>query len=307
MLVMKTTAYFITHSAAIFSDAIESVVHVAATSMAFYSVILSARPADESHPYGHGKVEFFSAGIEGALIVLAAVAILYEAIRGIVLGRELAQLDVGMLITLFASVVNLVLGWFLIRRGKATGSLTLVADGKHVLTDSWTSFGVVAGLVLVILTDIQILDPIVAIIVALNILVSGYRLMRVSVGGLMDESDQETLERVLQIVNESRTSEWITVHQLRVRRSGRLHHIDFHLTIPFYWDIERGHTFQHDVEQKIVASLDDHAQVLIHLDPCTPSCCAMCNVAPCPKRSTSFLSPPQWNVSALIGRPPYSS
>lgn len=307
MLAMKTTAYFITHSAAIFSDAIESVVHVAATAMAFYSVILSARPADESHPYGHGKVEFFSAGIEGALIVLAAVAIIYEAIRGMIFGRELAQLDTGMIIILVASVVNLVLGWYLIRQGKATGSLTLVADGKHVLTDSWTSFGVVAGLVLVLMTDIQILDPIVAIIVALNILVSGYQLMRVSVGGLMDESDQETLDRVVEVVNESRTSEWITTHHLRVRRSGALHHIDFHLTIPFYWDIEHGHAFQHDVEKKIVASLQNHAQVLIHLDPCTPSCCSMCSVDSCPKRSSAFTAPPAWDVPALIGKPPYTS
>jgi cation diffusion facilitator family transporter len=305
MLVMKTAAYFITHSAAILSDAIESIVHVAATSMAFYSVILSARPADESHPYGHGKIEFFSAGIEGGLIVVAAAAIIFEAVRGIIFGRELAALDTGMLLTFAASVINLVLGWFLIKRGKRTRSLTLVADGKHVLTDSWTSFGVVAGLLLVRFTGIELLDPLVAIAVALNILVSGYQLMRVSVGGLMDESDKETLTRVVAIINQRRSAEWITVHHLRVMRSGQMHHVDFHLTIPFYWNVEKAHTFQHAVESELVAGLHNHAQALIHLDPCVPSCCRMCNVQPCSERSTPFTAEPAWDVDALIGKPPY--
>jgi cation diffusion facilitator family transporter len=307
MLIMKATAYFITHSAAIFSDALESIVHVAATSMAFYSVILSARPADESHPYGHGKVEFFSAGIEGGLIVIAAVAITYEAVRGIIFGRELVQLDTGMLLTLAAAIINLVLGWFLIKRGRATNSLTLVADGKHVLTDSWTSFGVVGGLLFVKFTGVQILDPLVAIAVALNILVSGYQLMRVSIGGLMDESDEETLTRVVEIVNKRRTAEWINVHHLRVMRSGQMHHVDFHLTIPFYWNVEKAHSFQHSIEDGLVGGLDDHAQVLIHLDPCVPACCRMCNVNACKERTTQFQAAPAWDVSALVSKPPYLS
>lgn len=305
MLVLKSAAYFITNSAAILSDALESIVHIAATSMALYSVMLSSRPADASHPYGHGKVEFFSAGIEGALIAIAGIAIIIEAVRGIVVGRELAQLDTGLLLTFAASVVNLALGWFLINRGRRTNSLTLVADGKHVLTDSWTSFGVVAGLVLVQLTGIELLDPLVAIAVALNILVSGYRLMRVSVGGLMDESDRATLSRIVEIINRRRTPEWITVHLLRVMRSGSLHHVDFHLTIPFYWNVEKAHAFQHDVERQIVEGLDNNARVLIHLDPCVRTCCSQCAVQPCAERSAPFMKGPSWEVEALTGRAPY--
>ncbi len=307
MLTIKTAAYFITHSTAILSDALESIVHVAATAMAFYSVILSARPADASHPYGHGKVEFFSAGIEGVLIVIAAVAILYEAVRAILFGRELAALDTGMALTLAASIINLVLGWFLIRRGRATRSLTLVADGKHVLTDSWTSFGVVAGLLLVRLTGIQILDPLVASAVALNILLSGYQLMRVSVGGLMDESDRTTLQHVVAIINNHRTPEWINVHHLRVMRSGQMRHVDFHLTIPYYWTVQQAHAFQGTVEHHLRSGLDHQASVLIHLDPCVPSCCAMCNLSACPVRSAPFTAPPEWDVAALVGKPPYTS
>jgi cation diffusion facilitator family transporter len=305
MLAMKTGAYFITHSAAIFSDALESIVHVAATAMALYSVILSSRPADKSHPYGHGKIEFFSAGIEGGLIVVAAIAIIYEAVRGLVFGRELAQLDIGMALTLAAAVINLALGWFLIRRGKQTNSLTLVADGKHVLTDSWTSFGVVAGLFLVTFTGIEILDPLLAIAVALNILFSGYQLMRVSIGGLMDESDTATLHRVAATIAERRTPEWITVHHLRVLRSGQMLHVDFHITIPFYWTVERAHEFEHTIGETIALPFDHRAKVLVHLDPCKPVLCSSCRVAQCAQRRQPFSSDLSWTVESLTGGVPY--
>jgi len=307
MLIIKMAAYLLTHSAAIFSDAIESVVHIAATSMAFYSIIVSARPADQSHPYGHGKIEFFSAGIEGGLIVLAAVAIIYEAIRGMIAGRELTELGTGLLITLAASVVNLLLGWFLIRRGRATSSLILVADGKHILTDSFTSFGVVAGVGLVMVTGIELLDPLVAIAVALNIIFTGYQLIRASVGGLMDESDKETLHQVSRVVAEERSDEWITVHLLRMIRSGRSYHIDFHLTIPFYWTVRRAEEFQHSVTARIARRLDDSASVLIHLDPCVPHCCQMCNVASCSERRQPLHQPPDWSLAAITSKAPYNS
>ncbi|MBM2840991.1 MAG: Cation transporter, partial [Bacteroidetes bacterium] len=263
------------------------------------------RPADESHPYGHGKVEFFSAGLEGGLIVVAAIAILYTAISDMIFGRELVDLDVGMVFILVASLVNLLLGWFLINRGKVTDSLTLVADGKHVLTDSYTSFGVVAGLALVYLTGINLLDPLVAIAVAINILVSGYKLMRVSVGGLMDESDRQTLERINGILNRVRSAEWINLHHLRVMRSGRMHNLDFHLIIPFYWSVEEAHTFQGRVVKKISSELQDNATVLIHLDPCTPKYCSSCSVEPCEARSEQFAERRPWTIDTMIGGPPF--
>lgn len=305
MLALKTTAYFLTHSAAILSDALESIVHVFATSIALYSIVVSSRPADESHPYGHGKVEFFSAGLEGGLIVVAAFAIMYAAIRDLIFGRELVDLDVGMLFILVASVVNLLLGWFLITRGRATDSLTLVADGKHVLTDSYTSFGVVAGLGLVYLTGIKILDPLVAIAVAINILFSGYKLMRVSVGGLMDESDRETLVRFNDVVKRARTPEWINLHHLRIMRSGRMHNLDFHLIIPFYWSVEEAHTFQGDVVKKIAREFQNNATVLIHLDPCIEKYCPSCGVDACRERKAQLIRQEEWTINAMIGDPPF--
>jgi cation diffusion facilitator family transporter len=306
MLVMKMSAYFLTHSAAIFSDALESIVHVAATSMAMYSVLLSARPADKTHPYGHGKIEFFSAGFEGAMIILAAIAIVYQAVSEIVIGHRLERLDVGILFTVVASIVNLALGTYLIRIGKQTGSITIAADGKHVLTDSATSFGVVAGLGLVLLTGWEILDPLVAIAVALNILVSGYRLLRLSVGGLMDEAHPETLEKILAIALSDRTPAWIDLHHLRAWRSGEIYHVDFHLTVPFYWSVNEAHAFQKKVLERIARELSSDSQVLIHLDPCIPAvCCSMCKVSPCPERQHEFVSRREWTVATVTGPEAY--
>jgi cation diffusion facilitator family transporter len=304
MLGVKSAAFFLTNSSAIFSDALESVIHVAATGMALYSVILSSRPPDASHPYGHGKVEFFSAGIEGGLITLAAVAIIFEAVRGLLLGKTLEELDTGMFLILGASAVNLALGTFLVRRGKATGSLTLVADGKHVLTDSYTSFGVIAGLALVKLTGYQALDPLVAILVALNIMLAGYQLVRTSVGGLMDESDGDVLDTLVRLFRNHRSPEWISVHHLRVMRSGDFHHVDFHLTIPFYWSVDQGHRFQSSVCGLVRKELDGRASVLIHLDPCTPDYCRSCRVESCPERAHPFETELVWSHAAMTGEPP---
>ena len=303
MLAIKTSAYFLTNSAAIFSDALESVVHVAATAMALYSVVLSARPPDESHPYGHGKIEFVSAGIEGTLIVIAAIGIVYEAVRGLIEGKILVELDTGIYLTLGAAVINLVLGWFLIRRGRDTKSITLIASGRHVLTDSYTSFGVVVGLGLVKWTGLEFLDPIIALIVAGNILRSGYELIRASIGGLMDESDPETLAVLCDVVNQYRTHEWIDLHHLRVIRSGRMQHVDFHLTIPFYWNITQAHSFQKGITNKIEQFLGGGSQVLIHLDPCKPTFCKMCELNPCPERQSRHTVQQAWTIKKMVGGP----
>ncbi|MFZ1280467.1 MAG: cation diffusion facilitator family transporter [Ignavibacteriaceae bacterium] len=233
MFFIKIGAYLITGSAAIFSDAIESIVHVMATSMALYSIILSSRPADDSHPYGHGNVEYFSAGIEGFLIAIAAIVIIYESVVAIISGPELKQLGIGAVIITIASVVNLILGNYLIKTGKKTNSLTLVADGKHVLTDSITSFGVIAAVLLVIFTGIELLDPIIAILVALNILFTGYKLIRESIGGLMNEVKPETLNKLTDKLISIKKNYWIDIHELRFWQSGDKLFIDFHLILPY--------------------------------------------------------------------------
>jgi cation diffusion facilitator family transporter len=281
MFAGKTGGYFLTGSAAILSDALESVVHVVATSMALYSIILSARPADPRHPYGYGKIEYFSAGVEGILIVIAAIAICYAATRDLILGSKIHAIDIGVWVVAAAGAINLALGVYLVRTGKRTRSLALVADGKHVLTDSYTSIGVLVGLLLVQLTGLLILDPLFAIAVALNILITGYHLVSESVRGLMNVTDEDTLERTVTAMNRIRTPEMIDMHRLRAWRAGEWRFIDFHLTLPNGYTLERAHEIQHEVHDAICDEFHGQAEVMIHLDPSVGNACPNCGELDC--------------------------
>lgn len=270
MLVGKWIAYVTTGSHAILSDALESVVHVMATAFALVSVVLSARPPDPKYPYGYGKITYFSAGFEGGLIALAALAIFYEAAQGLLLNESLRRLDLGFGIILVASVVNLALGLWLIRLGRSTGSLILEADGQHVLADSYTSFGVVVGVALVWLTNLRWLDPLVAILVGLNILRTGYELVRESFVGLMDRADTGLLERIVAALQASRPEGWLDIHYLRAWRSGDRTFVDFHLVVPQDWTVARLHEATHQAEAILRDALGTGTEVIIHFDPDDP-------------------------------------
>lgn len=304
MFFFKIGAYIITGSAAIFSDAAESIVHVMATSMALYSIILSARPADDSHPYGHGNVEFFSAGIEGLLIVAAAIVIIYESVVSIISGPELKQLGIGAIIISIASAVNLFLGNYLIRTGKKTNSLTLIADGKHVLTDSITSFGVIAAVILVIITGIVLLDPIIAVIVALNILFTGYKLIRESIGGLMNEVRPETLKTLVDKLVSIKKNYWIDIHELRFWQSGDKLFIDFHLILPYYFNIKQTHEEENLIENELQEEFHQ-ADLKIHLDYCKDELCKYCNYDVCSQRKAKKTEEFNWDAEKLTGQPIY--
>lgn len=267
MLGGKWTAYLITGSEAILSDALESVVHVAATAFALMSLVLGSRPPDAKYPYGYGKIGYFSAGFEGGAIVLAALAILYEAVKGLIEGESLNRLGVGIVLIFAASLVNLALGLWLIKRGRQTRSLVLVADGKHVLADSYTSFGVVAGVALVWLTKWNRLDGIVAILVAINILKTGYELTRDAYTGLMDRADPELLERIVSALQARRREDWIDIHHLRAWRAGDRVFVDFHMVVPEHWTVGRLHEAHDAVRDLIQEAIDNDADVNIHFDP----------------------------------------
>ncbi len=304
MFIAKMSAYLITGSAAIFSDAAESIVHVLATMMALYSIILSSKPADDSHLYGHGNVEFFSAGIEGLLILAAAVYIIYKAAIDIIEGPELQKLDVGIIIISAAGVINLLLGVFLIKRGRKTNSITLIADGKHVLTDSYTSIGVLIGIILVMMTDFKILDPLFAIAVALNILFTGYKLVRQSIGGLMNETDKATLSSIVATLAKHKREYWIDIHELRFWTSGDRIFLDFHLIIPYYFTIQQSHAEEKDIEERL-KSIIPNLQLKIHFDYCIPDLCKYCNYEVCNVRKEAKHNHFDWDVSKMTGRPVY--
>jgi len=289
----KLAAWWLTGSAAVLSDALESIVNVLAAVLLIVSLYVAARPRDRDHPYGHGKVEFFSAGAEGTLIGVAAVAILVTAVRDLIRGPSLQRLDLGLVLVTLLTVANLLLGLYLLRLGRRTRSLALAADGTHLLTDVWTSVGVIAGLVAVRLTGYAPLDPLVAIAVALHILRTAFVLVRRAIGGLMDEADEELLEDLVGALEQARRPEWIDVHSMRSFRSGAIHHADMHLVVPRFLDVERLHAIDHDLRRAVRFGSDpEHptGELLVHFDPCRPRHCRGCAFEPCPVRAEPLVA-----------------
>lgn len=269
MLVAKLAAYFITGSTAIFSDAMESVVHLLATAFVGFSLWYSIQPADTGHPYGHGKIAYFSAGFEGLLILIAAASILYTAARDFVHGPELSRLELGFGIIGALTVVNLGLGLYLIRTGKKYNNLVLVSNGRHVLTDMWTSLGVLAGIALVHFTEILWLDPAVAILVAGNIVSTGFGLIRESISGLMEKADERYTASLMDVLREARREELITnFHQVRHRRVNDQLWIEYHLLFPEDLSITEAHDRAHQVEDRVAARFpEEEVVVTAHLEP----------------------------------------
>ncbi|GIV58526.1 MAG: cation diffusion facilitator transporter [Rhodothermaceae bacterium] len=269
MLAGKMTAYFITGSAAILSDALESVIHLFATGFAAFSLWYAVRPPDAGHPYGHGKIAYFSSGFEGGLILIAAVTILYSAVRALIEGPALRQLDVGLWILAGLTLVNLALGLALVRVGRRHRSLVLEANGRHVLTDMWTSLGVLAGVGLVALTGLTWLDPLVAIVVALNILWTAVRLVRTSVSGLMEAADTADTQAILTVLDQAVAEGLISgYHQVRHRRVNDQLWIEYHLLFPEDLRIPEAHERSHVVEERLARALGPtHVYVTAHLEP----------------------------------------
>lgn len=300
LLVAKYQAYRLTGSTAILSDALESIVNVVAAVFALGGIVFAGRPADRNHPYGHGKIEFFSAAFEGGLIAFAAVLIAYEVVLSLLRGPELRALDLGVAIVLGAGIMNLLLGWYLIRTGRRHDSLALVADGRHVLTDFYTSAGIVAGLLLVRFTGLAWLDPLVAAVVALNLLWTGFRLVRVAAGGLLDEEDPALLDRLLKVLGPHLGGGVIRVHHLRAIRAGRFHHVDAHLVVPEFWSVERAHELTEDLADRVVKELGVEGEMTLHTDPCHRAYCAICDLDGCPVRRENFRGRPPLTLDEAV-------
>jgi cation diffusion facilitator family transporter len=269
MLAGKTLAWAMTGSTAILSDALESVIHIVATGIAAYSLWFTTQPADRDHPYGHGKFAYFSAGFEGAMILTASVAIVYVAGKALIFGPELRQLDLGVAITFGLAMVNMALGWFLVRTGRRTNTLVLEANGQHVLTDMWTSLGVVVGVLLVDLTHLSWLDPVVAILAALNILWSGGHLLATAFQGLMEKADARDsailMQGLQQAVDAGLIQGW---HQLRHRRVNDQVYVDAHLLLPGQLTLHEAHERACDVESRMAELFpEDRVWMTSHLEP----------------------------------------
>lgn len=286
----KLLAYALTGSNAIFADAMESTVNIVGAGMLVFSLMLAAKPPDRDHPYGHGRIEFLSAALEGTAITVAALLILASAVRDLLAGPSVQSLDLGIALTTAFTLVNLLLGRHLVRVGERTRSMALVADGRHILTDVWTSAGVVAGLGLVWATGWVFADPLVAIVLASNVVREGYLLLRNAISGLMDEVDDETLEQVVALLERVRGDALIDGHGLRSFRSGARRHVDLHVAVPRYFDVERIHAIHDTIESGLFGADPQPGGVVVHFDPCDASLCRHCRMADCPIREAVFES-----------------
>jgi cation diffusion facilitator family transporter len=281
LLGLKYLSYVLSGSVALKSDAIESIVNVVAAVFALGAVVFAGKPADKEHPYGHGKIEHFSAAFEGGLISLAAVFILWEATKGFIYGVELKNLGLGLAVNLFAGALNGVLGWYMLRQGRKTRSKALEADGHHIMSDFWTTVGIGIGLIAVKLTGIHWFDPLMAAVVGLLLARTGFRLVKESSQALLDMEDPEMLGKVLAAMNRARSWDIIAVHELRTFRTGRYTHVDVHLVVPEYYPVRQAHDLCEDFGKQALVDGHIEGEVHTHVDPCGRIYCDRCPAPNC--------------------------
>jgi cation diffusion facilitator family transporter len=295
LMIVKFIAYYITYSSAILTDALEAIINVVASGFAFYAVYLASQPRDLNHPYGHGKIEFFSAGLEGVLIVLASIFIVFHAIQNLINPQLFKDLQIGLIIIASGTLINYLLGYSIEREGITQSSPTLIADGKHLKLDAVSGLILVIAVLLVYLTDYAWIDGFASILFAIFMAWNGVKIIRKSIGGLMDETNVEVLEKVVNILKIHKKDEWIDIHNLRIQEYGSDIHIDCHLTLPNYWSLEKVHETVHEFEEILGKEFPSHVEIFIHADPCLPECCDYCKVKDCPIRSDEQTKTINWN------------
>lgn len=289
LLCAKFIAYEMTDSQAILSDALESIVNVLGALIALITINIASKPADKDHPYGHGKAEYFSVAFEGGFITFAAALIFYEAIHSIITGNQVQNISTGVYITCFAGAVNGLLGFYLKRSGKKLKSLALVGSGDHLISDAVTSAGLIIGLMIVAWTEAHWVDSVIAIIIGFFLAKTGVNLVRKSFSGLMDAEDLEVITKIGKVFAQKIFPGIIRIHYTRVIRSGRYHHIDAHVVLPEFWDVQKAHDETDRFEKLVFESYPNEGEIHFHLDPCRRAYCEVCDLENCPVRQKPFV------------------
>lgn len=299
LLLVKIIAWWLTNSVAILTDALESVVNVVAGFLGLYSLYVSAKPKDIDHPYGHGKVEFISAAIEGTLIAVAGILIIYEAIINLSGNHEIKKLDYGIYLIAGSAVINYVAGVICVKTGKKNNSLALIASGKHLKTDTYTTGGIVIGLFLLNVTGKAWIDSFVAIFFSVIILYTGYKIIRSSVAGIMDEVDNELLEKLVAVLNKNRRENWIDLHNLRIIKYGPTLHLDCHLTVPWYLNVHEAHKEIDALSVLVREHFGESVELFVHSDGCLDFSCAICDKKECAVRKSPFQKKIEWTMENI--------
>lgn len=299
LLAVKFIAYYSTHSVAILTDALESIVNVVAGFIGLYSLYVAGKPRDDDHPYGHGKAEFLSAAVEGTLIGSAGAIILYKAIQSLINPVELHKIGYGIWLVAGTAIVNFIVGYFCLRTGKKNNSLALVASGKHLQTDTWSTVGIIAGLLLLYFTGYKWIDSAVAILFGGYIIFTGYSILRRSIAGIMDEADTKLLTRLVQVLNSNRKENWIDLHNLRVIKYGSVLHMDCHLTVPWYLNVHEAHKEIDALAELVRKEFGESLELFVHSDGCLPFSCQICKKMDCNVRQNDFVRKTDWTLENI--------
>lgn len=300
LLAVKFIAYYLTHSVSILTDALESIVNVAAGFIGLYSLYVAAKPRDIDHPYGHGKAEFISAAIEGTLITSAGAIIIYKAIRSLITPVELQRLDYGIYLVAATAVINFIVGFITESKGKKSNSLALIASGKHLKSDSYSTFGIILGLIIIYFTNLKWIDPVVAIIFGIIIIYTGYKILRKSIAGIMDEADIVLLKKIVELLNRNKRENWIDLHNLRVIKYGAILHIDCHLTVPWYLNVQEAHEEVEALSSLVRKEFGELVELFVHVDGCLPFSCKVCNKQNCNVRRHNFEMRIDWTLENVL-------
>lgn len=296
----KFFTYYLTNSQGILTDALESIINVLSGVLALYGLYYAAKPKDEDHPYGHGKIEFMTSGVEGGMIFITGAVMLFEGISGFFAPHALANIDKGVYMTLFSGLANFLMGKFLIKKGKHLHSTTLEADGKHLLTDTWSSLGLVVGLALIYFTGWNWIDLVITIILGLMIAYTGFQLIRDSVFNLMDKADLVKLKQLIELLEQHRKESWIDIHNMRVVKYGSVVHVDCHMTLPWYFSLEEAHTEVDALSKLALSNLSFEIEFFIHADPCLPTSCSICAISDCKVRKQTYVKKLEWTLANVL-------
>lgn len=299
LFLIKIFAWYITNSVSILTDAMESTVNIISAVVGFYSLYLSAHPKDKNHPYGHGKVEFLSAAFEGLLILAAGMLIIYEALVNLRHPHELKKLDFGIVLIAFTAVINYALGSWAVKVAKKNNTLALLASGKHLQTDTYSTIGIVVGLVLISVSGLTWLDGVLAIGFSLLIIYTGMKIIRSSLSGIMDEADETLLKELVSYLNENRKENWVDLHNLRIIKYGSVLHLDCHLTVPWYLNVHEAHIAVDELSKMIRDKYGDSVELFVHTDGCLEFSCKICIKENCAVRQHAFVKRVNWDAENI--------
>lgn len=296
----KFVAFYMTNSVGILTDAMESIVNVVAGFISWYSLRWASKPKDKEHPFGHGKMELISASIEGLLISIAGGMIIYQGIQRLYSPATIEKLNIGIIVVAVAGLVNYLMGWYSVKLGKKYNSMALIAGGKHLQSDTYSSIGLIAGLLLLFYTGIAWIDSALALVFGAIIVITGLSILRKTVANLLDKADNEILDSMAQSIKENRQPDWIDIHNTKIIKYGSFLYIDCDLTLPWFYNIIESHQACNKLKSTLSSKFSDKIQVSIHSDPCEMKHCEHCEMSNCTSRKVPFASLENITISNII-------